>query len=148
MAFDLIAKATVSTSAEHARDLGFLRPHDRITSNNDRVLADAKAFALELADGYAPPVPVALHLPGLSSRFTLVSELGQAALRGGVSEHDQRVGGALARVLTGGEADPLDPVSENDLLALESVANRELFRTEPTRARIAHMLAQRKPLRN
>ena len=56
-AFETIATAKVSTSAEEARGLGFLSNSDRITMNRERVLSDAKARALELVRaGYEPPV--------------------------------------------------------------------------------------------
>ena len=41
-----------------------LRPADGITMNRDRLLADAKAKALELAKDYQPPKPQPLNLPG------------------------------------------------------------------------------------
>ena len=57
-AFETIATAKVATSAHEARGLGFLSDSDRITMNRDRVLADAKARALDLLrGGYEPPVP-------------------------------------------------------------------------------------------
>ena len=40
--FDNIATAKVSTSAEEARSLGYLRPSDLISMNRDRQIADAK----------------------------------------------------------------------------------------------------------
>ena len=45
-AFETIATAKVSTSADEARGLGFLSSSDRITMNRERVLSDAKARAL------------------------------------------------------------------------------------------------------
>ena len=50
-AFETIATAKVSTSADEARGLGFLSSSDRITMNRERVLTDAKARALELVAG-------------------------------------------------------------------------------------------------
>src|SRR5947199_4424391 len=47
-AFETIAMAKVATSAYEARGLGFIADSDRISMNRDRVLADAKARALEL----------------------------------------------------------------------------------------------------
>ena len=58
------------------------------------------------------------------------------------------VADALARVLTGGDADLTDEVGEEALLALEREAVFSLMRTEGTRARIEHMLKTGKPLRN
>src|SRR5256885_10417223 len=45
--FETIGFAKVSTSAVDARRLGFLDEVDRITMNRERLLADAKAHALE-----------------------------------------------------------------------------------------------------
>ena len=41
--FENIAMAKVSTSAEEARTLGYLRPADLVAMNRDRQIADAKA---------------------------------------------------------------------------------------------------------
>src|SRR6185369_7851962 len=53
-AFQLIAMATMSTSALEARKLGFLRGADRITMNRDRLIADAVARVKDLAPDYVP----------------------------------------------------------------------------------------------
>src|SRR5215475_7238756 len=56
-AFETIATAKMATSAHEARALGFLSSADGITMNRERVLADAKARALEVVRaGYEPPV--------------------------------------------------------------------------------------------
>ncbi|MBI4462778.1 MAG: 3-hydroxyacyl-CoA dehydrogenase, partial [Acidobacteria bacterium] len=51
-AFETVAMAKVSTSAEEARQLGFLREGDLVTMNLDRLVADAKETVLALARGY------------------------------------------------------------------------------------------------
>ena len=51
-------------------------------------------------------------------------------------------------MLTGGDADYVDPVSEKDLLALERKSFMRLIRTGPTLDRIQHTLETGKPLRN
>ncbi len=65
-----------------------------------------------------------------------------------MTPHDQTVSLALAKVLTGGNVDIADPVSEKDLMKLERAAFMELVKTTPTLARIEHMLDTGKPLRN
>src|SRR6185436_19726819 len=100
-------------------ELGFLRPGDRITPNRDRVLGDAKAFALELADGYAPPEPVELRLPGPSGAAALALAVANQALLGRALPHDRVVLAAL-----------------------------DLLHTEPTLLRAEQMLLTGKPLRN
>ena len=55
--FETISTATVSKSAHEAMDHKFLRQSDGITMNRDRLLADAKARALRMVEGYVPPKP-------------------------------------------------------------------------------------------
>src|SRR5262245_7007357 len=56
--FENIGFAKVSTSAEDARRLLYLRAEDGITMNPDRVIHDAKAVVRALAaTGYRPPAP-------------------------------------------------------------------------------------------
>ncbi|HXP95197.1 MAG TPA: 3-hydroxyacyl-CoA dehydrogenase NAD-binding domain-containing protein, partial [Telmatospirillum sp.] len=69
--FETVSTATVAKSAAEAKELLFLRPTDGITMNRTRLLADAKAKALSLVDGYVPPQPIELSLPGESARVGL-----------------------------------------------------------------------------
>ncbi len=147
-AFETIGLARVSRSAAEARELGFLRPTDAITMNRDRLLGDARRRALELVDGYAPPAPQQLVLPGPAGAAALRLAVHGLALTGQASPHDVVVTGHLARVLSGGEADPTSPVSEQAVLDLEREAIVALARTEGTLDRMEHMLMNGKPLRN
>ena len=52
--FETIGFAKVATSGPDARRIGYLRDGDEITMNRDRLLADAKALALQLAPGLRP----------------------------------------------------------------------------------------------
>ena len=57
-AFETIGFAKVSTSAADAGRLGFFGDADRVTMNRERLMADAKAFALErVQEGYQRPAP-------------------------------------------------------------------------------------------
>ena len=148
-AFEVIATGRVSTSAQEARELGFLRPHDRITPNRDRLLADARAFALELADGYAPPEPATVTVAGRSGRATLELGAHQLALRNGtVTAYDLHLAGMLAGVLTGGDADSGAALPEAAIAQLEAAAVGALFRDERSLARMSHLLDTGRPLRN
>ena len=147
-AFEMIGLAKVSQSAAEARELGILRRGDAIVMNRDRVLGEAIDKVHALRTGYAPPEPPLLHLPGRSGKAALELAVGDLARAGKATPHDVVVAHALARVLTGGDADLTDEVTEDDLLALEREAALMLLRTEGTRARIAHMLETGRPLRN
>jgi 3-hydroxyacyl-CoA dehydrogenase len=146
--FEIVSTATTSKSAAHAKELLFLRPDDGITMNRSRLLADAKARALELADGYQPPKPLDLKLPGAAGKFALAMAAEGFHRRGIATDHDVVVADALADVLSGGSADPVDTVNEDQLLALERAAFMRLVKTEGTLARIEHLLVTGKPLRN
>ena len=139
-AFDLISPGTVSTSAAEARTLGFLRDHDQIISNRDRLLFEAKALALELADGYRPPEQPELRLPGPSGHAALSLTMKSAAKRGGIAAHDLLVADLLAYVLSGGNTDPSTILVEGNVLDLERQAVLSLFRTEETQRRMANIL--------
>jgi 3-hydroxyacyl-CoA dehydrogenase len=148
-AFENIGLAQVAKSAEQARDLGYLRPTDQISMNRDRLLADAKARVLKLAEDYSPPEPHTYHLPGPSGRLALEMALNDLALSGKATPHDVVVVGELAKVLTGGDdADVMVEIGEDELLALERAAIATLAKDVATLDRMEHMLAKGKPLRN
>ena len=148
MVFENIGMAKIAKSAQQAKDLGFLRGSDRITMNRDHVLANAKSYLLELAEDYSPPVPHVYHLSGPSGRSALAMALNDLAIAGHATPHDITVIGELAKVLTGGECDHTEELSEDDILALERKAISTLARNELSLARMEHMLSKGKPLRN
>ncbi|HYM30716.1 MAG TPA: 3-hydroxyacyl-CoA dehydrogenase NAD-binding domain-containing protein [Candidatus Cybelea sp.] len=147
-AFETISTAKVSTSAAEARDLLFLRPTDGISMNRKRLLADAKARALAMVEGYKAPEPVEISLPGATARAALDMAVEGFVLQGKATAHDRKVSAAVARVLTGGDTDITATVKEKDLLALEREGFLSLLRTAPTLDRVEHMLTTGKPLRN
>lgn len=147
-AFEAIGTAKVAKSAMEAQDMMILREGDRITMNRDRLLADAKARALELAEGYAPPEEAKLRLPGATGRAAIEMAVHDFELKGMVTPHDRVVIEELKQVLTGGDTDIVDEVSEDALLKLERDAFMKLIRHPGTLARVEHMLDTGKPLRN
>ncbi|WP_114953897.1 3-hydroxyacyl-CoA dehydrogenase/enoyl-CoA hydratase family protein [Sphingosinicella terrae] len=147
-AFETISTAKVSRSAAEAKELLFLRPGDAITMNRDRLLADAKARALSLVDDYAPPDKPVFRLPGAAGRTAIAGVVHDFRAKGVATPYDEVVAGRLAEVLTGGDADPVDIVAEDDLLKLERQAFMASVRDSRTVARVEHMLETGKPLRN
>jgi 3-hydroxyacyl-CoA dehydrogenase len=148
-AFETISLAKVAKSAAEAKELKFLRASDGITMNRDRLLADAKARALKmLADGYQPPKPPELRLPGPTGRTGLDLAVHGFALQGKALPHDVVVSDALAEVLSGGKTDFTEVVNEDHVTKLERAAFMKLVKTEATLARMEHMLTTGKPLRN
>lgn len=148
-AFERIGLAKVSTSAEEARDYGFLRPKDRITMNSEAVLHDAKQLALGLVkSGYQAPRPRTVKVPGPTGRAAIELFLYQMREGGFATEHDVTVGKKLAYVLTGGDVPWGTVRTEQDLLDLEREAFLSLCGEPKSQARMQHMLQTGKPLRN
>ena len=152
-AFELLAVATVATSAFDAQQYGFLNKSDGITLDRERLLADAKADAIALAEAKArgewrPPVPPTFQLPGVGGRLVLEQVVEGLRLQGKASEHDAIVSGKLAFVLTGGNCSPLDTLSEQDILDLEREAFVSLCGMPKTQERMEYTLRTGRPLRN
>lgn len=146
--FETVSTASVSKSAAQAKEMLFLRPEDAITMNRDRLLYDAKQKALSLVDGYKAPEPPHFRLPGESGRTALSMAAEGFRKQGKATDYDMVVSDALASVLSGGEADLVDTVSEQDLLRLERETFMRLVRNARSIARVEHMLETGKPLRN
>jgi 3-hydroxyacyl-CoA dehydrogenase len=146
--FQTIGLAKVGRSAADTQKLGYLRKSDGITMNRDRLLADAKAKALALAEGYAPPEPQDIKLPGKTARMALKMAVRGLAKTRKATPHDLVVVEQLGNVLTGGDTDTTKAISEDTLTDLERTAFMNLVREPATMARIEHMLDTGKPLRN
>jgi 3-hydroxyacyl-CoA dehydrogenase len=148
--FKAVAMAEVARSAEHARELGYLRATDRIVMNRFELLDIAKAELRTLAvAGYRPPLrPTAIPVAGRSAISTIKAFLVNMLAGGYISEHDHLIGTRIAIVMCGGELDGGALVDEQWFLDLERQHFMELIATEKSQARIEHMLKTGKPLRN
>ncbi len=149
-AFETIAYAKVSGSAQEAKKIGYLRDADVIVINPDHLIYQAKQKALELAANYQPPEPRKdIYLPGEGGYLVLEAAIEEMVKQRKISEYDAFIGKKLAYVLTGGDvATPVTPVDEQTLLDLERQVFVELCQQPKTQGRIAHMLKTGKPLRN
>ena len=146
--FELIGMGKTATSPELARPLRLLNAKDRTTMNRDRLLADAKASALGLADDYEPPATPAIFAPGAPAYDAMCAMLDDMAGKGIALAHDVVVSRCLARVLAGGDTQAAGVIDEEEMFGLEREAFLALARTPETAARIAHMLDRGHPLRN
>ena len=149
-AFETIATAKVSTSAEAARGLGFLSDSDGISMNRERVLADAKARALELLrGGYEPPQPRS-DIPAPGENILAALKMGVHLMRQGdyITDHEVKLGHKIAEVLCGGTVTAGTPVSEQYILDLEREAFQSLCGEKKTQERIQYTLKTGKTLRN
>jgi len=147
--FELIGLAKVSGSAQDAKQLGLLDKNAPVSMNHERLIGDAKAYALSLAPNYTPGVPrTDIKVTGQAG-FALL-KIGLWSMRQGhyISDHDVTVGEKLAHVLCGGNLTGEQTVSEQYLLDLEREAFLSLCGNPKTQERMQAMLKTGKPLRN
>ncbi len=149
--FLTIGQAKVSTSAEEAFDLGILRLGiDAISLNRNRLLADAKRSAIEIADaGYTKPSPRkdirVLGRGGLGMVYAGANTMFSGHY---ISEHDKLISEKLGYVLCGGDLSAPTLVSEQYLLDLERQEFLSLCGEKKTLERIQSILTTGKALRN
>jgi 3-hydroxyacyl-CoA dehydrogenase len=147
--FKNIALANVATSAEEAKVKGYFRRESGVTFDRARLLTDAKARAIGLANsGWHPPSPRAHVLPGESGIATLQMMIGTLVEAGQASEHDAKIATKLAEVLCGGVGGSGREVTEEEMLALECEAFVSLAGEAKSQERMQYMLVNNKPLRN
>jgi 3-hydroxyacyl-CoA dehydrogenase len=144
--FNTIGTAKVSVSAVEARDIGYLRPADRIVMDRDILLGEAKREVMYLAQsGYAPPRPEKIYAGGRDMLAALRSSLYQ--MREG-HYIDYVIGEKLSWIISGGDISSPEWVDEQYILDLERVAFLELIQTDKSMERIMHTVKTGKLLRN
>ena len=143
-----LMQAKVSSSAWEAKSLGYLRDGDVIVMNPDHRLVVAKELALELVSQKRPaPAVEKIYAAGAEAYNALEQMLRQQEADGKISQFDGVIGRQLATILTGGKIAPqwVDPWQ---ILDLERDASLAIRFDDRSIARMQHMLATGKPLRN
>ena len=147
--FERIATAQVATSAEEARELGYLDNNDGISVNPDHLLYDAKQKVLSLAlAGYKAPQREKIPVVGDAGYATMLLGAEGLRLSGYASDHDLKIAEKLAYVLSGGRIKEGSYIDEQVMLDLEREAFLSLIAEPKTQMRMQHMLLKGKPLRN
>jgi len=149
--FLTIGMAKVSTSAVEAFELGYLQKGKyAISMNRSRLIADAKAKAIELAEaGYTKPIP-RTDIKVLGKQGLGIVYAGANTMYSGhyISEHDKKISEKLGWVMCGGDLSSPAEVSEQYLLDLEREAFLSLCGERKTLERIQSIVMKGKPLRN
>lgn len=149
--FLTVAMAKVSTSAYEAFDLNLLQKgKDIVVINKDRQIAEAKKWALIMADsGYTQPMK-RNDIKVLGRQALGMFLVGTDSMEAGryISEHDKKIANKLAYVMAGGDLSEATLVTEQYLLDLEREAFLSLCGERKTLERIQYMLTKGKPLRN
>jgi len=145
-----IAMAKVSTSAQEAMDLGYLKKgRDSYALQSDFLIPQAKDIALGMSSSYVPPVKkkeiLALGQQALGMFMVGADSMEFTKY---ISSHDKMIAEKLGYVICGGDLSKPTMVSEQYLLDLERETFLSLLGEEKTLHRIEHMLNTGKPLRN
>ncbi len=147
-AFETIGLAKMSGSAQDAKGLLYLAKEDAISMNKSRLLADAKSRVLSMVEDYQAPEPPVFMLPGKSAWSALSIAVDGLHKAGKATDYDVVISQQLAKVLSGGNTDITQALTEQDLLDLELENFIYLVQQPGTLARLEHMLKTGKPLRN
>jgi len=148
--FRQVAMGEVSKSAEHAREMGYLKPSDIVVFHPSELLYVAKTQARAMAQAGVRPAlaPAQIPVAGDTGVATLKMMLVNMKEGGFISGHDYEIASRIAEVLCGGEVEPGSAVDEKWLLDLERRHFVALAKMPKTQERIEHMLKTGKPLRN
>ncbi|GAE33208.1 3-hydroxyacyl-CoA dehydrogenase/enoyl-CoA hydratase family protein [Halalkalibacter akibai] len=147
--FETIAMAKVATSAQEAKENGFLSERDGIVINGDFLIDRAKQEVAHLsAKGYRPPERTKIPVVGETGYGTLLLGAKTMKFGGMISDHDLKIAEKLAFVLAGGRVPKGTLVDEQYLLDLEREAFLSLVAEPKSQQRMQYMLTKGKPLRN
>jgi 3-hydroxyacyl-CoA dehydrogenase len=147
-AFETIGMAKVSTSAKEAREMGFLRPWDRITIQRDFLIQDAKNTVLGmLKEGYEAPRPrTDIKVPGRSAYPQFVYGLFAMKAAGRSATTTRR--SPQDRPHPDGRDVPAGTCAPSRSARHGARGVPVALRRGEDQARITHMLMKGKPLRN
>jgi len=146
---EAVAGAKVSTSAQQAISLGYLRPEDTLVMNAHELLYVAVRHAAALADaGWQAPPRRPFRLAGRDGAATLTAQLVNLREGGYISDYDFFLGRTVADVMCGGDVDPGSLADDDWMLARERQAFLGLLTQPNTLARIKDMLTTGRPTRN
>ena len=144
-----IGYGRTGTSPKLAAELGYFRPNlDRQVINRDRLVQASLKSISNLVNDYNPPEKPTFHWVGRGPFEQMKKFLQERHSKGQLTAHDVVVGTEIARIVTGGDIQPIDGITENELYAAERSAFVTLSKTEATLARITHMLDRGQALRN
>lgn len=145
---ELITQAKVSSSAHEAKALGLLAANDRVVMHRGHLIHNARQSVLGLAPGFTPPsITNNVYAAGADALSALLADIHSQQQSSKFSAHDAAIATAVAQVLCGGE-NVAGWRNEEDFLDLERQRFLLLIHTAETQARIHHILATGKPLRN
>jgi len=146
--FDLIGYAITSSSPNEAKPNQFFLGKDKVVINRDRQLNSAIDLINETENDYIKPEQPKFRLAGNSVKDQMFVKLEKLYSEKKIMEHGLEVGKQIAFVLSGGNTNSNNDLSEDDIYNLELEAFMRLIQMPKTQERIKHTLETGKPLVN
>jgi len=144
-----IISAEVSKNAFHARQMGYLRPTDKIVAQIDLLPQRAKdEILLMVKEGYRQALPARTKVPGTAGRAHLEQHVNTMRNGSFISEYDAEIAMEVAKAITGGDVPKHTMLSEAELLRCEREGFSRLCRNQKTSERIKSMMETGRALRN
>jgi len=149
-AFENIAMAKVAVGMKDAVDNGILRKTDIMCPNRELLIYRAKEVALGMRKAGFDPGKERTDIPvgGEATKAAFIVAAKGMRDSGWISDHDVLIASKVAHIVAGGDRWEGQTISEWELLDMEREAFMSLLGEEKTKARIAFMLQNNKPLRN
>ena len=146
--FDLIGYAITSSSPNEAKPNQFFLGKDKVVINRDRQLNTAIDLINDTENDYIKPEQPKFRLGGNSVKDQMFVKLEKLYSEKKIMEHGLEVGKQIAFVLSGGNTNSNNDLSEDDIYNLELEAFMRLIQMPKTQERIKHTLETGKPLVN
>ena len=145
--FEIIGYAKTATSPVEAESLLLLNSNDKKIMNRNSLFQESKKLLTENRD-FIPPKECKFKLSGTQVREKMFKTLDKLYKDKKILDHGMVVGKELAYVLSGGDTNLNNEISEDQIYKLELNSFMKLIETENSQKRIKHTLKTGKPLIN
>ena len=146
--FNILGYALTMDSPSKSKEYKFLGEQDFMVMSRDRLIADADKKIKSVLSNYTPPREIVFNLPGSKVMPAMIDILENLFESNKIKDHGMTVGKKLGFMLSGGNTDISQPLSERQLLDLEREVFLELIEMPQTQERIKHTLDTGKPFFN
>jgi len=146
--FKILGYALTMDSPDKSKEYKFLEKDDFMVMSRDRLIAEADKKIALIKENYTTPKKPTFNLPGLSVMPYMIEILETLLESNKIKEHGMTVGKKLGTMLSGGNTDVSQSLSEQNLLDLEREVFLDLIQIPQTQERIKHTLETGKPLFN
>ena len=147
-AFNILGYAITMDSPEKSKVYKFLQDKDFMVMSRDRLIAEADRKISLVKENYIAPVEKKINLPGKSVMPIMIEILEKLFEEKKIMTHGMNVGKKLGFMLSGGNTEYSQNLTEQNILDLEREVFLDLIKHPMTQERIKFTLETGKPLFN